>query len=167
MVCIFPGRFQPFHKGHMYAIESIRNTCDTLIIVVENAGESFTKENPFTAGERIEMIMGSLKMDGKILIVPMENVGNNSEWVGHLRVMLPDFDICYSNNVLVRALMEREGIKVKGIDFLNRERYSGTEVRRRIAASLQWWDLVPEYVYNYITSRGLDRRIKMLYGDVL
>jgi nicotinamide-nucleotide adenylyltransferase len=165
MRAIFPGRFQPFHNGHLYAIKNISEKSDLLIIVVENAGESFTLENPFTAGERIEMILGSLKMKENILIVPIENIKNNAEWVNYLKIMLPRFDICYSNNPLVRILMENAGVKVKGIEFLERDKYSGTEIRKRIAKGIEWKNLVPEFVYEYIINKGLDKRIISLYGD--
>jgi len=165
MNCIFPGRFQPFHKGHLYAIGKIKDNCDMLILIVENAGESFTFENPFTAGERIEMILGSIEKDEKMLIIPMENIKNNAEWVRHLKVMLPRFELCYSNNPLVRILMEEEGIRVEGIDFYERQRYSGTEIRKRIALGQEWKELVPNFVYDYIKGKGLEKRIRSLYGD--
>ena len=53
---LFVGRFQPFHYGHLHAIEKILEECDELVLVVGSAQMSHEHDNPFTAGERIEMI---------------------------------------------------------------------------------------------------------------
>ncbi len=167
MTSIFPGRFQPFHLGHLYAINSILEMEGELIIIVENARESFTFNNPFTAGERMEMILGTLGKRKNVIVVPIENIKNNAEWVSYLKSMLPSFKRCYSNNILVKLLMENAGVDVIGIDFYERDKYSGTEIRKRIALGMEWKDLVPGFVYEYITSRNLDKRVRSLYGGEL
>ena len=53
---LFVGRFQPFHYGHLHAVESILKENDELLLVVGSAQMSHEPDNPFTAGERIEMI---------------------------------------------------------------------------------------------------------------
>ncbi|MEM4091152.1 MAG: nicotinamide-nucleotide adenylyltransferase, partial [Thermoplasmatales archaeon] len=116
-ISIYPGRFQPFHLGHLKAINYILKEEKELIIVIENATESFTLSNPFTAGERIEMIRNTLKVENidltRILLIPVSNIENNAQWVNYLKTMLPDFDICYSNNNLVKVLMQEAGVTVK------------------------------------------------------
>ncbi len=168
MRAIFPGRFQPLHMGHIYAIQSILKENDSLLIIIENANESFTFKNPLTAGERFEMIIDALKDLGltskEILVMPMEIIKNNAEWINHLKVMAPKFDVCYSNNELVKILMENANIKVRGISFIERDKYQGSEIRRRIAEDLPWKNLVPENVYNYIINNHIDDRVKKLYG---
>ncbi|MDP8011614.1 MAG: nicotinamide-nucleotide adenylyltransferase [Thermoplasmata archaeon] len=167
MRAIFPGRFQPFHNGHLYAIKKILDENDSIMIIIENAGESFTFKNPMTAGERFEMIFETIMelnlKSEDLIIVPMENIPNNAEWVHHLKIMLPKFDICYSNNDLVKILMENDDIKVKRIEFKSREIYQGSEIRKRIAMDLEWKNSVPENVYEFITKNKIDKRIKNLY----
>lgn len=51
---IYPGRFQPFHLGHLEVLKWGLNKVDELIVLVGSAQESHTLTNPFTAGERIE-----------------------------------------------------------------------------------------------------------------
>ena len=50
------GRFQPFHGGHLEVVRKIRTDrpAASLLIGIGSAEESYTWENPFTAGERIE-----------------------------------------------------------------------------------------------------------------
>ena len=47
------GRFQPFHLGHLNAVEYALKNVDILWIVVGSADKSHEYRNPFTAGERI------------------------------------------------------------------------------------------------------------------
>ena len=57
---LFVGRFQPFHYGHLRALAIILQEVEELIIVVGSAQMSHETDNPFTAGERLEMIKGAL-----------------------------------------------------------------------------------------------------------
>ncbi|MEM0249749.1 MAG: adenylyltransferase/cytidyltransferase family protein, partial [Desulfurococcaceae archaeon] len=59
--CLVIARFQPFHYGHLYAIEHCLSMFNEVVIIVGMASQSHTPENPFTAGERIEMIRRALK----------------------------------------------------------------------------------------------------------
>ena len=58
---LFVGRFQPFHLGHLDAIEATLERVEELIIVVGSGEYSHSDKNPFTAGERVEMIRAALK----------------------------------------------------------------------------------------------------------
>ena len=71
------GRFQPYHTGHHNAIKKILGKVDELIIVIGSAKQSHEQKNPFTAGERIEMISEALRANGlygKVYIIPVEDV---------------------------------------------------------------------------------------------
>ena len=57
------GRFQPYHAGHHNSVKKILQEVDELVIVVGSSDNSHTVPNPFTAGERIEMISCCLKAD--------------------------------------------------------------------------------------------------------
>ena len=55
------GRFQPFHLGHLELVKQILDECDEVIIAVTSSQFNYLEKDPFTAGERIEMIHNSLK----------------------------------------------------------------------------------------------------------
>ncbi|MCQ4350098.1 MAG: adenylyltransferase/cytidyltransferase family protein, partial [Sulfolobales archaeon] len=57
---LFPGRFQPIHLGHIEVIKWTLEKFDEIIIVIGSSQESHTIMNPFSAGERIEMIRKAL-----------------------------------------------------------------------------------------------------------
>ncbi|MEM4620366.1 MAG: adenylyltransferase/cytidyltransferase family protein, partial [Desulfurococcaceae archaeon] len=60
------GRFQPFHKGHVSIVKWALYEVgfDEIVFLIGMASENYTPRNPFTAGERIEMIRLSLKDSG-------------------------------------------------------------------------------------------------------
>ena len=58
---LFLGRFNPFHKGHLMAIQQILAKENELIIAIGSSQQSHSLENPFTAGERVLMIHAAMK----------------------------------------------------------------------------------------------------------
>lgn len=50
---LFIGRFQPFHRGHMSALQDILQTgYDHVVLIVGSANISRTDNNPWTYTER-------------------------------------------------------------------------------------------------------------------
>jgi len=164
------GRWQPPHKGHVKAIRWILERVNELIIVIGSADQSYTYENPFTAGERFEMIDGALKQEGvsrdRYIIVPVPDIKYNSVWVKHIENYVPEFDIVYSGNKLVCELFRDEGYKVKEQKMYEREKLEGTRIRKMMLENKNWEELLPEYVVSYIKKidgAGRIRRIEGLY----
>jgi nicotinamide-nucleotide adenylyltransferase len=160
------GRFQPPHIGHLSAIKSILRECDELIIVVGSAQYSYTFKNPFTAGERIEMIRLMLQEERlpleKIMIIPIPDIGEHSLWVSKVRTFVPRFDIVYSNNPLVQRLFTDAGCQVKPIELYRREEVVGTLIRKKMIEDEDWREYVPRIVVKYIESIGGVERIKQV-----
>ena len=79
----FIGRFQPFHKGHLAMVKRILQSNDELVIGIGSAQYSHTGENPFTGGERYEMIKRALDAEGihDYHIVPIPDTHVHSVWV--------------------------------------------------------------------------------------
>lgn len=161
---LFIGRFQPFHIGHLEAVKNILSEGGEIIIGVGSAQHSYTLENPFTAGERIEIIVRSLN-EAKIptercLIVPLTDVGSHSMWVSHIRTLCPPFQIIYSNNVLVRRLFSDTGAEVRPVKEYRRETLSATEIRKRMIAGGDWKSLVTRPAADYIVTIQGDERLR-------
>lgn len=157
------GRYQPFHKGHLNVIEEISNEVDELIIAIGSAQLSHEVNDPFTAGERIEMIKKSLAengIDDIYYIIPIEDIERNSIWVSHLDSMTPPFDVVYSNNALVSRLCKERGFEVRHSPLFKREKYSGTEIRRRILENEEWRSLVPNGTEEVIDEINGVKRLK-------
>jgi len=151
---LFVGRFQPFHLGHLGAIEDVMKEVDELVIVIGSAQYSHNLNDPFTAGERLVMVRRALEeaeIDyGQVWIVPVPDVGLHSMWVSALESYTPKFDVVYSNEPLTRRLFTEAGCKVKSIRFHKRNIHSSTEIRKRMIKGESWEKLVPKSVAKLI-----------------
>jgi len=163
---ILVGRFQPFHLGHLQAVKFALSKVDMLWIVIGSAQKSHEPRNPFTAGERLAMIKLALdanKVDPKRwLSVPVYDADIHSLWVNQLDILVPRYDIVFTNDPFSTMLFREHGKKVVKVPMLKRKFLSGTEVRRRIASNENWKELVPRQVAEVIREINGIERIKLL-----
>ncbi|MCD4703007.1 MAG: nicotinamide-nucleotide adenylyltransferase [Methanosarcinaceae archaeon] len=159
------GRFQPFHKGHESVITSISKEVDELVIGIGSAQRSHEISNPFTAGERTMMIRHALEdADIQHYALPIDDLQQNAVWVSYVTSRTPPFDIVYSNNPLIIQLFEEAGVEVKQPPIYIRDKYSGTEIRRRMLENEEWHHLVPRAVADVIEEIGGVKRLKNVSG---
>lgn len=165
-VGFYIGRFQPVHKGHVYAVKYILERVNELIIGIGSAQFSHEPENPFTAGERFTMLRLALDeagIDRKLyVVVPIPDTQVHSIWVAQVLAYTPKFDVVFTNDPLSRQLFAEANFKVEGIKFYRRAQYSATYVRRQILNGENWEDLVPRAVARYIREIGGVERIRNL-----
>lgn len=166
---LYIGRFQPFHRGHLEVVRSIIGKVDELIIVVGSAQYSHTTRNPFTAGERYEMIRAALIEDGhsptRFMIVTVEDINKHSLWVAHVRSMVPAFDVVYTNEPLNERLFEEAGCRVEQVPLFSRDIYSSTHVREQCRTSQGWTSLVPPAVAEVIERIDGTKRLCMIHDS--
>jgi nicotinamide-nucleotide adenylyltransferase len=156
---LYIGRFQPYHLGHQAVLERIAEEMDEIVVVIGSSQESHTIDNPFTAGERMDMIYGALgKLRGKCMVIPLQDINRNAIWVSHLRSMVPSFQVVYSNNPLVVQLISEAGIEIRKPSMYQRNLYSGTAIRKFMREGKDWKSLVPASVAAMIEAvRGVER----------
>ena len=163
---LFVGRFQPFHHGHLHAVRTILEEAEELVIVVGSAQMSHELDNPFTAGERIEMTQRALDAAavdrGRYMLIPIPDAPAHRVWVSQVESQTPNFDIVYTNQPLTRRLLLEAGYEVRGIELHRRDQYEATEIRRRILAGEDWRAVVPEEVYGYLQEIDGEGRIRDL-----
>jgi nicotinamide-nucleotide adenylyltransferase len=161
MRAFYIGRFQPYHLGHQEVLEKIARECEEIIVGVGSAQLSHTFSDPFTAGERISMIMRSLA-DINVLfyVIPIEDIRRNAIWAAHVMTMTPPFDVVYTNNPYVVRLFNEAGFDVRSSPLYQREKYSGSEIRRRMLNDEQWEQLVPHVVADIISQIDGVNRLK-------
>lgn len=164
MRALFVGRFQPVHRGHAEILKKISQEVNEIAIVIGSSQFANTKENPFSADEREEMLKRALSEYGikNFKIYRAEDVNDNEKWVKNVISKVGNFDVVYSGNELVKKLFREAGKKVIEIEHIEREILSGTEIRRRIKKGLPWKELLPESVSEYILEIKGDERIKKL-----
>jgi nicotinamide-nucleotide adenylyltransferase len=159
---LYPGRFQPFHLGHLEAVRMILGSASEVIIMIGSALESHTLKNPFTAGERSTMVKLALNEAGidpaRYHIIPVTDLEIHGIWVSHVCSLVPKFDVVYSNEPLTRRLFIEAGFKVEVIPFYRREICSATEIRKRMLQNKSWQTLLPQSVSSYIKEiQGVQR----------
>ena len=161
------GRFQPFHLGHLELVKQILNECDEVIIALTGSQFNYIEKDPFTSGERIEMIHQTLKQNDidftKCYIIAIENQFNVATWASYLKSSLPHFDKVYSGNDYVVMLLADSGISVVSPKFLDREQYNATKIRKMIANDEEWEKLLPSSVSEIIKKINGVKRIKTIF----
>ncbi len=166
---LYIGRFQPVHKGHILSIKSILEQVDDLAVVVGSALNSYSLENPFTAGERIKMLRDAFVEAGIplsrviILAVPDTLPPNyHSIYVSQVETYCPRFDVVFTHNPLVKTLFQKAGYDVREHETFDRDRYCGTTIRERMLNGKDWKELVPPSVARYIEELDGVGRLKQL-----
>lgn len=165
-VGLLVGRFQPFHLGHLEAVRYAFSNADYVYVVVGSAQRSHERDNPFTAGERIQMIKSALdgnRMDpSRWMAVPIPDAVSHSLWVSAVESMVPKFDVVFTNDALTFLLFKEAGFEVEAVPYLNRSRYSATNVRDRILERKDWESLVPPQVARLVKKFGGVERVRAL-----
>ena len=158
------GRFQPFHLGHLSAIQFALSKVDKLWIGLGSSNKPIEKDNPFTATERKEMILSSIDSSTKekISIYFIPDVDNHVRWIEKIDTIVPSFDIVFSNDDLTKHLYAKRSTKISSIPFSNREILSGTRIRDLIVSDQKWDDLVPNGTKNFLIGIGAKDRLKDL-----
>lgn len=163
MRALLLGRFQPFHNGHLNVIKDISKNYQ-VIIAMGSAQVSHKIKNPFTAGERYQMIFESLKVESisNYYLIPIQDINRYPLWVSHVESLTPNFDVVFTRNPLTKLLFSEKNYKVKEQIQYDREKYSGKEVRRRMIANENWQELVPKAVTLIINKIDGVNRLKKI-----
>jgi nicotinamide-nucleotide adenylyltransferase len=158
------GRFQPFHLGHLEALQFALSKVDKLWVGLGSSNRPVEKNNPFTAEQRKEMILSSIddSMKEKISIYFIPDLDNHMKWVEKIDTIVPKFDIIFSNDDLTKHLYSKRNIQVLSIPFLNRESLSGTNIRDLIISDQKWNNFVPDGTRNFLEKTGAKEHLKNL-----
>jgi len=154
---LFIGRFQPFHLGHLQDIKDALEEIDELIIGIGSSNEEYTKENPFTVKERVEMINIVLAVNKikKYVVFTIPDVHDDAKWVKHIKMVVPKFDIVYTGNEWTERCF-KEASEVKQVKIL--KGISSTIIRNKILKNKNWRKLVPKEVIDYLSKiKGIER----------
>lgn len=164
--CIFVGRFQPFHKGHLEAVKWILGKGRELQIVIGSAQEYSTAANPLNFFERKEIIGKALALEGikKYKIFALPDFRNDAAW-GKKLFEVTGTDPKKTAVLTLNDWTERAA-RAAGAEVMPHPMFfdnlSATEVRKKIAESAAWENLVPNAVYGHLKSNGMDQKIRDL-----
>ena len=128
-IALFIGRFQPFHLGHLWAVKNILEECDEVIIAIGSAQEEGTKENPYSADERKDMIDAVMEEE-KIInyrVVAVDDINDNARWADHVLRWVGHVDVVYTGNPLTKKLFSEQGYDVQQLEM--HQNINATEIR--------------------------------------
>lgn len=170
MRALYLGRFNPPHLGHLKAIEYILEhpyDIKEIIIVIGSGEKAFSLKNPFTGGERLEMLTHVIRKRydiNKFYVIAIPDANRNTIWPAHLSDLIPEYDIIFTNNPLVQQLFQNlTDKKVEEIPLRNRSEYSGKFIRNKmISSSTGWEKFVPKEIISLISKYNGIKRIQAL-----
>lgn len=160
------GRFQPFHLGHLHAIEYILDRAEEVVLAIGSSQHFNTWRNPLSVDERYEMIVRALRGEGiplgRVFIVNVPDIENEEEDWGKLVLSrVPRIDVAYSNDPQTVEDLTFVGIAVRPIPFRRREAYAAHNIRKlMLEAKEDWRDLVPTSVGEFLRELRMEERMR-------
>ncbi|MFE9436559.1 nicotinamide-nucleotide adenylyltransferase [Streptomyces sp. NPDC006640] len=162
--CVFPGRFQPFHNGHALALTHAAELYERVIVAISNAHISHTENNPFTGGERYEMIdcfLRQTSLSSNVTVIPIPVDDAPTTWVATILSVCPRFDNVYTRSPWTQSLFEHWGIP-NSKTLLTGHPLSASEVRKAMAGGDEWQQTVPEGVADLLVELDGPARLRAL-----
>ena len=127
------GRFQPFHKGHEYLINTALNyvgESSKLTIAIGSAQLGWQTENPWTFDERRSMIEAwAVSNSIDVNIVGIEDINDPPNWVKHASNFHGTGTLITSDKNTAE-LYQAANFKVILVELNNRDNYEGWRIRK-------------------------------------
>ena len=147
------GRFQPFHKGHLFLLLQSLCVSGTIIIGVGSINKK-DLDNPYSFKIRKKMIMEAVKtekLENRVKkIVAVKDIPDDDEWFRNVLKKTGSIDVVIGNNDWVNGIFKNAGYNVLKIPFLKRDFYEGKKIRSRMRNNKEWKDRVPLYISRLI-----------------
>lgn len=166
---LYPGRFQPFHKGHLSVVEELMERFDEVVIVIGSAQEGFTCRNPFTASERIIMIDRVLRSRGfsrdRYWLIPVPDINKPLAWTSYVLAMAPPVEAVASGNPHTLYIYRWLGFPTIKLSLVEPNKYNGSRIRKLMCmGDSSWRDSVPREVLEFIDEIGGVERVREVCG---
>ena len=161
------GRFQPFHKGHLSIVKwALKEGYEEIVLLVGMASENYTPRNPFTAGERIEMIRLSARDAGipldRIITATIRTLETSIGSVHYVLSYVPRVDTILTRNPVISKIFIDAGIGVRRPPLFNRDEWRGERIRALMArGDPRWIEAVTPTTAEFILSIGGVERLRM------
>lgn len=154
VVGLIIGRFQPFHKGHVYLVRKALQHVDVLVIGI-GSSNVHDVDNPLSYSVRKEMVEVALKREGlrdKLrAIVPIPDVPNDNEWLRITKEHVGKFDLSIGNNEWVNGIFEAADISILRVPYYKRFLYEGKRIRKLMREGRPWEGRIPDYLVPLLT----------------
>ncbi len=128
------GRFQPFHKGHEYLLNTTFDLAagNEVVVAIGSSSKGWESNNPWTFDERKSMIESWLDANQKSAsIVGIEDINDPPNWVNHA-TQFHATGVLVTSDEATRDLYQAANFPVEYIDLSNRESFEGWRVRQTL-----------------------------------
>ena len=154
---LYIGRFQPFHLGHLNAIEQIVGEgYEKIIIGIGSSESERTDKNPFTYYERKEMIsIGTEDLKNvQFEYFPIPDFGDNERWTNYIVNNCSDFQTVYSGNCIVEQCFLKYDKKREFRNLEITSNIKATQIRQAIANKSEVWKKdLPEKLIPFVVGK--------------
>ena len=147
------GRFQPFHKGHLYLLNKSFEYVDKLIIGIGSSNVK-NEENFLDFATRKKMLEKVFKEEGLekrlLRIVAIPDVPDDDQWLKIVKKEIGTFDVSIGKNEWTNGIFENAGITVLRIPYYKRYLYEGTKIRSLMRNKKPFIQRLPLYLASFI-----------------
>ena len=142
---LFVGRFQPLHRGHLYAMKhALKNY--RLVILIGSTNKR-DENNPFSFALRKRMIETALaRYRNRIRITGVPDCRSDARWTK--MVKKARFDVVISGSRWVKKCFE--GFPLEKLKMIKRKEYNATHIRKLMKKGKKFSHLVPKEVAEII-----------------
>jgi len=152
-VALIVGRFQPFHKGHLFLVKKALQKADKIVFGIGSAN-IHDEYNPLNFNQRkkmLEIVIQKEKLEARVLkIVPLDDVYNDEKWLKNVREKAGRFDLVVSNSEWTNKILEKAGYKIWRLGYYRKDLYEGWRVRELIKAGKNFKNRIPAYLYPFL-----------------
>jgi len=140
------GRFQPFHRGHLYLFQEAFKQIEKAIIGIGSINVH-DENNPFTQHQVEDMINKVLidkKWNNRVTqIVGIPDIHDDQKWLDFINKNCLSFDVVISNNDWVTNIFKKIDMPIIEIPLYKRELYEGWRIRKLMREEGEWKSRVP------------------------
>jgi len=150
------GRFQPFHRGHLFLFQEALKHAENIIVGIGSINVD-DDTNPFSQTQIEQMIQHVVDSEGwnnriqQIFGIP--DVYDDRKWLQSIVKKAQLFDVVISHNVWVMRIFREADISVLAIPFYKRDKYEGVKIRDLLNAGDEWEERVPESIIPIVRNK--------------
>ncbi len=123
-LCVFIGRFQPFHAAHLQVVQDALQVGRYVLILIGSANAPRSHRNPFTYAERADMIRLSVSEADRerLIILPLDDcLYNDTQWVANaqrqVNVALERVGVAQPRIALIGHSKDHEDVAAYGVNI--------------------------------------------------
>ena len=83
-------------------------------------------------------------------IIFIDDINDDDRYVAHVEANVPKFNSVYSGNKLVLKLFKEAGYSTNKFDYVNREKWNGTSIRKAMLNGSEWKSMLQPEVSAFI-----------------